>query len=83
MERQRYYEFRVDLSMDKLSPARFHLERIICHINVPQRGSTTNQRENRKKLKIWSGDSYLFSIDDLLTLNDHPVFEKKIGKPSL
>lgn len=60
MERQRYYEFRVDLSMDKLSPARFHLERIICHINVPQRGSTTNQRENRKKLKIWSGDSNLF-----------------------
>ena len=47
MGRKRYCEFRVYLSMDDLSPARFRLERTIYHINLPQRGSTTYQRENR------------------------------------
>ena len=69
--------------MDKLSPARFDLERIICHINLPQRGSTQINVKTERNSKYGLGILTFFSIDDLLTLNDYPVFEKKIGKPSL
>jgi len=39
--------------------------------------------KTERNSKYGLGILTFFSVDDLLTLNDYPVFEKKIGKPSL
>ena len=49
------------------------------HSEAPPQVNVKTERNSKYGLGILT----FFSIDDLLTLNDHPVFEKKIGKPSL